>query len=76
MRLRIKEAMGLRQAMGRPIKTAELGKKIFPKASSHSQYQSMRRMIAGESIQVKFETLIKLSQELGVTTDYLLGLED
>lgn len=76
MRLRIREAMGLRQAMGRPIKTRELGKKVFPKASSDSQYQSMRRLVVGDATAIKFDVLIRLSQELGVSTDYLLGLED
>lgn len=68
--------MGLRQAMGKPIKMRELGKKIFPKTSADSQYQSIRRLVVGEATQVKFEVLVRLSQELGVTTDYLLGLED
>lgn len=62
--------------MGRPIGVQELAQKIFPKKASHTQYQSLRRLAAGDAEMIRFDVLIRLSKELGVTTDYLLGLED
>lgn len=76
MRLKIREAMGLRQAMGRPIGVRELAEKVFPKKPFDSRYQCLRRLMVGEATAIKFDTLIRLSKELGVSTDYLLGLED
>lgn len=76
MRLKIKEAMGLQMAMGHSIGVFELAQKVFPKKPTASAYQCLRRYMNKDTAVVKIDALIRLSETLGVTTDFLLGLED
>lgn len=76
MRLKIREAQGIRMAMGRPVSLGELAAAAFPKKPVLSAKQCMRRLITGEATQIKLEALVAIAQTLEVSTDWLLGLKE
>ncbi len=75
MRIKIKEAQGLRQATGRPVSTKELGLIAFPGKPENSAYQCMRRVIEGEASSLNFDALVRVADKLEVSLDYLFGRE-
>ena len=76
MRLKVMEAMGVRQAMGMPVSLAELASAVYEKKPKHSREQLMRRVIRGEASSLKFDELVRLSRKLDVSVDWLLGIEE
>lgn len=76
MRLRISEAMGVRQAMGMPVTLAELAEYMFPKAPILSSKNCVRRLIKGTAKQISIDALARCCEKLDVSADFLLGIEE
>lgn len=76
MRLKVKEALGARAAMGMPVRTSELAEAVYPKRPKASREQCLYRLLRGDAQSLRFDEFVRLCRKLDVSADWLLGIDD
>lgn len=76
MYIRVEEALAVAKRNGNKILKKELAAKLWSDSTEVAQQVAMTRLCNGKCQVVRPEWLITISEETGVSTDFLLGLKD
>lgn len=74
---RLKEAMAYASAKrGKKITNMEIADIMFPDSKTRAKWANLRNLLNGDTKRVEIAQVIKLTEYLGVSADYLFGLTE
>ncbi|WAX16814.1 hypothetical protein PD691P3_00030 [Parabacteroides phage PD691P3] len=72
--LKIKEAIEMAKSKGVKITQMKIARKIWPDSTPAAQRVNMYNLVNGETARVSPDWIKIISEECGVTADFLLGI--
>lgn len=76
MRIKINEAIAAAKLQGKEVKKKDLAALMFPNSTIQSQSTLMTKACSGKLKRICPEWLQIISQECGVSIEFLLGMEE